>query len=845
MRTITLSLIACLLLATMAFASAETASGPLSVRAITDMGWWGQRVTGVVLEFAENVDASGLTAEDFKVRDTAFNPYFDTGDVNDPSFMRDQTVVDVFTVADPALLLEQDRPAEAGKYLVVMVEPNFNGGTKISVSGGMMANPNQPTEIILGKDIVSTDGKLLAISGDTALKLTDTAIVNRGIDQFIHAVMENPSVGLPLNYDYRLPKDYDASKKYPLVVFFNGNGQGYFPEADNIRGQLICDGTVTFWFNEQNTPVSEDVIFLVPQSTRTGQSTAVQAEQAAELIERFSKEFAVDTSRVYAYSLSMGSSIEWWLAQYRSDLFAAIIQTSFMGNNQAQAEAIAAAELPVWMFQGQYDHLFGSADALASYQRIVDAYKARGLSDERIDELVKITVFPDSAFEPQGPGEHTPSGPRASLNPDLPGPRIDRHAALVPAFQDPATTEWLFAQKKSDVQTGPIVKEDAGSPTGYSVTFVYKNDTADAVRLAGDLTLLKVGDTEKTRYELENWETGMYHAGGVEFLRDMVKDENGYWTVTVPLHAGGLSYWYRVDDASKGWENKRLWDPASTKPRPAGTTSFRVLNNDVLDAVYVPYSEKQNDETLAQRAAYELPLYPISSRGTVQYVEYTNVLGEGGYYLGIYLPAGYSPFSQTTYKTLYLAHGMFGDETDWMVPGNAPNIMDHLIANGEIEPTIIVTMGNHFSPPTREGGKPAYDANNTAKNLVEVIIPFMESHYKVSTNPADRAYAGFSMGGMTGGAVLDSYGNQFGYFGFFSGSPRTDIAATAAKLTGKAPFIYLGNGCFESDISGLESIRDTFTQSGVTAVAAQTIGAHDMTTAGRLLVDFAKNYLWK
>ncbi len=59
-------------------------------------------------------------------------------------------------------------------------------------------------------------------------------------------------------------------------------------------------------------------------------------------------------------------------------------------------------------------------------------------------------------------------------------------------------------------------------------------------------------------------------------------------------------------DASQGWTNKRIWDPASTKPRPAGD-SFRVRNNDVLDAVYVPYDAKQNDPILETRAEYELP----------------------------------------------------------------------------------------------------------------------------------------------------------------------------------------------------------------------------------------------
>ena len=301
------------------------------------------------------------------------------------------------------------------------------------------------------------------------LTLTGPAVVNRTIDHFVHGVLENPTVGLPLNYHYRLPANYDPTKRYPLVVFFNGYGQGYFPEADNIGGHLICDGTPALWFGEQDVPINEDVIFLAPQSTRTGQDMVTQAEQAAALIRIFAKEFAVDTDRIYGYSLSMGSIIGWHLVTNHPDLFAAFIQTGFFPNNEEQAAAVAAAEIPMWLFQGENDHLLGSKDAVASYERIVAAYRARGLDEERINELIKITVYPDEAFEPQGAED-----------------RIDRHAPLVPAFQDPATSQWLLAQRKvrrAPLVEGPTVMEDPNSPTGYTVTFVYRNPTA--TRAAG------------------------------------------------------------------------------------------------------------------------------------------------------------------------------------------------------------------------------------------------------------------------------------------------------------------------------------------------------------------------
>jgi len=399
-----------------------------------------------------------------------------------------------------------------------------------------------------------------------------------------------------------------------------------------------------------------------------------------------------------------------------------------------------------------------------------------------------------------------------------------------------------FADDPAIVE-GPTVTANPASPTGYTVTFVYYNPDATQVRLAGDLTLLDL-TTGTTRYQPEEWQQGRYHAGGTEFLRDMTPDADGYWSVTVPLHAGGLSYWYRVWDPTQGWENKRIWDPASTHPRPP--SSFRVGNNDVLDAVYVPYADKQNDPVLEARATYELPAADPSDRGTVQYVEYTTILGDDGYYLGVYLPAGYDPDRAEPYKVAYLSHGIFGDETDFMIPVNVPNILDNMTARGEIEPTVVITWGNHFSST----GFAGYDQQNSADNLVEVILPLVEGNYNVSNEREGRAYGGFSFGAMTSAHVIRTFPTTFGYFGLFSGTPNfpaltaQDYDNFAAAVGTNGSFVFLGNGFFEGPLTNQNAIADQFRSRGIPAETAQVPGAHDGMTAGQLFTIFARDYLW-
>ncbi|MGW3895536.1 alpha/beta hydrolase-fold protein [Micromonospora profundi] len=391
---------------------------------------------------------------------------------------------------------------------------------------------------------------------------------------------------------------------------------------------------------------------------------------------------------------------------------------------------------------------------------------------------------------------------------------------------------------------GATVTADSASPTGYTVTFVYHNPNATQVRLAGDLTLLDVG-TGTTRYQPEAWQPGRYHSGGTEFLRDMTRDPAGYWSVSLPLHAGSLSYWYRVWDPTQGWVNKRIWDPASTNPRPPGESSFRVRNNDVLDAVYVPYADKQNDPVLKERAEYELPVADPSRRGTVRYIPYTTILGDSGHYLGVYLPPNYDPNRAQPYKVAYLAHGIFGDETDFMVPANVPNILDNMTAKGEIEPTVVVTMGNHFTGTSL--GFASYNQTNAANNLVQTILPLIESTYNVSTEREGRAYGGFSYGGSTGGFVIRNYPTTFGFYGHFSGNPSLtpqDYDNIATAVGDDDLFVFLGNGVFEGNLNAHNGIANNFRARGYDAYTTQVPGAHDGMTAGQLFTIFARDFLW-
>lgn len=63
----------------------------------------------------------------------------------------------------------------------------------------------------------------------------------------------------------------------------------------------------------------------------------------------------------------------------------------------------------------------------------------------------------------------------------------------------------------------------------------------------------------------------------------------------------------------------------------------------------------------------------------------------------------------------------------------------------------------------------SWDYYQIGENVINYIIPYIESHYNVSKEAKDRAFAGFSMGSMTTTYMAFHHADTFDYFGIFSG----------------------------------------------------------------------------
>lgn len=144
--------------------------------------------------------------------------------------------------------------------------------------------------------------------------------------------------------------------------------------------------------------------------------------------------------------------------------------------------------------------------------------------------------------------------------------------------------------------------------------------------------------------------------------------------------------------------------------------------------------------------------------------------------VNILLPAGYD--SQKKYPVLYVLHGIFGDE--YTLPNDSvmafSEISTNLAADGLAKEMIIVFPNIYASSDPNQqpsfgdsSSIPPYD--NFINDLVNDLMPYIESNYSVLTGRENTAIAGFSMGGREAMFIEFSRPDLFAYCGAFSPAP--------------------------------------------------------------------------
>ncbi|MBX7267230.1 hypothetical protein KIF24_15220 [Micromonospora sp. Llam7] len=401
--------------------------GIRSVTPITTVYTYGQKVSAVAVEYGATVNPHKLDNSTFSVSDTSYNFRFNP--IEDLPKLTERRITRTYT--NSAATTRADRRSVPGRYVIVELDPDQNAGWTVIVSKcptflcTVKVNTDLPTRVTQRKDVHAQPGKgrgkgpvLAKAAPRTSHGVTEPP-VNLLVDDFDYG--SYLSGGMVLPYHYHLPKNYQPGRKYPLMVVLPGHGMGW--DGDNAGVQIAADIPATAWLRPDVTGSREDVIVLAPQNQRVGD--VAEADLLVKLVDQFSKDYAVDTDRVYATTVSYGSRLLWEAFAKRPDLFAGGLVTGGFQVGAAQATAIAAAEIPLWITHGVSDHLLNISLARNTQAALRSAYEARGKTPQQIDELLHYTEYGNEAFS-------------------LP----DYHAAYGPTYDDRGILRWLLAQRK-------------------------------------------------------------------------------------------------------------------------------------------------------------------------------------------------------------------------------------------------------------------------------------------------------------------------------------------------------------------------------------------------------------
>lgn len=171
---------------------------------------------------------------------------------------------------------------------------------------------------------------------------------------------------LPSGLPYRLfvPKDYDAAKRYPLIVYLHGSGERGIDNTAQIEKngppRLISDAVQSQgssfvlapqcppekrWANWESRAPSQQMVRMQAQPSDP-------MRLLMQLLDELPRKFAIDTQRVYLTGISLGGMGTWELLARRPKMFAAAVP--ICGRADLTTAPILKA-IPTWAFHGDED----------------------------------------------------------------------------------------------------------------------------------------------------------------------------------------------------------------------------------------------------------------------------------------------------------------------------------------------------------------------------------------------------------------------------------------------------------------------------------------------------------
>lgn len=293
--------------------------------------------------------------------------------------------------------------------------------------------------------------------------------------------------------------------------------------------------------------------------------------------------------------------------------------------------------------------------------------------------------------------------------------------------------------------------------------------------------------------------------------QEMTRNDDGVWEITIgPLEPKTYSYLFEIDGSDHvdlHNRNVKKWLRLESMVHVPGAP---------------PLLEQQTD---VPHGSLHKHWYHSSTTGTSRPVI-------------VYTPPDYSTTADVRYPVVYLLHGFGDDESAWTEVGRAHWIADNLLAQAKIEPLVIVMPYGHPVPIDRQQSFDDYGARNIQQmelDLINDLIPLINSTYHVADDRRRRAIVGLSMGGGQALTIGLRRLNDFAHIGAFSAAaPRgelaeslPEVASQPASVNDRLRTFWIACGKDDFLLERNREFTGQLDQHGVRHAYDETEGGHD------------------
>lgn len=300
--------------------------------------------------------------------------------------------------------------------------------------------------------------------------------------------------------------------------------------------------------------------------------------------------------------------------------------------------------------------------------------------------------------------------------------------------------------------------------------------------------------------------------------KPMIKGEGNVWSVTLgPFDPELYGYGFMVDGV-------RITDPSNTYSKPARTVTTSVLD--------IPGNPPLiHDWQDVPHGTVHVHDYVSKATGSLRRVQ-------------VYTPPGYGTTKKkVNYPVLYLLHGSGDNEMTWTMLGRANWIADNLLAQKKCVPMVIV-MTNGHAVERRSDADRWRNVEMYEKELLESVIPLVESNYTVRTDADHRGIIGLSMGGQQSLVVGIKNANKFAWVGGMSSAVRDPdttigpILKQSGKLNKYLKMLWFACGIDDRLLNDNRTFSSMLDERGIRHGYKETPGNHSWPVWRRYLAEF-------